>query len=399
MTAQSDAGPVPGHGSSTSPRSVESMPPEVTSIQPGGGFCMACELAWGARGGGICTGSDPGMWISCVKAGRAVSGTYPHEILDPRDLKFYRNQGDIAWRDEDDPFAWRGRLGVARVGWAEIVLLGGTLLILTALALWLFWPMAFIPLVLAVFVVYFFRNPRRVVPTRPGVVVSPADGQVFSIREVDHDEFLGGPAVVMDIFLSVFNVHLNRVPMECRVIGLTYRRGKFLNALRAEAARENESLELRLETTAGTVRALRVRQIAGAIARRIVCWVRPGEHLPSGGQFGMIKLRLTHRTHDTAGGGTGGLCAGRAESAGGNDHHGPVHGRRSAPTGTRRPGRLLRVCPPVLQAARDSRGKHRFNQCTTKKNAAARFATSRFRLCRRPVRWPTGYAGWPRSRW
>ena len=143
---------------------------------------------------------------------------------------------------------------------------------------------------LAAFVVYFFRNPPRTIPTQPGVVVSPADGQVFSIREVDHDDYLGGPAVVIDIFLSVFNVHLNRVPMECRVIGLTYRRGKFLNALRPEAARENESLEVRLETTAGPVRALRVRQIAGAIARRIVCWVRPGEHLPRGGQFGMIKL-------------------------------------------------------------------------------------------------------------
>jgi phosphatidylserine decarboxylase len=149
---------------------------------------------------------------------------------------------------------------------------------------------ALIPLMLAAFVVYFFRNPPRTVPTQPGVVVSPADGQVFSIREVDHDDYVGGPAVVIDIFLSVLNVHLNRVPMECRVIGLTYRRGKFLNALRPEAARENESLELRLETTAGPLRALRVRQIAGAIARRIVCWVRPGEHLPSGGQFGMIKL-------------------------------------------------------------------------------------------------------------
>jgi phosphatidylserine decarboxylase len=215
---------------------------------------------------------------------------YPHEILDPRDLKFCRNQGDLHWSAEDDPFAWRDRLPVARVGWAEIWIIGGGLLVLSALLWWFVWPAAAIPLVLAAFVLYFFRNPPRSIPTEPGTVVSPADGRVFSIREVDHDDYLGGPAVVIDIFLSVFNVHLNRVPMECQVMGLTYRRGKFLNALRPEAAQENESLEVRLETTSGPVRALRVRQITGAIARRIVCWVRPGEHLPSGAQFGMIKL-------------------------------------------------------------------------------------------------------------
>jgi len=219
-----------------------------------------------------------------------TGGTYPHEILDPRDLKFYRNQGDLAWREEDDRFAWRGRLGFVRVGWAEIMILGGALLVVAAIACWLYWPVAVVPLALIGFVLFFFRDPPRSVPAEPGVVVAPADGQVYSIREVDHDEYVGGPAVVFDIFLSVFNVHINRVPMQCRVVGLTYRPGKFLNALRARATQENEALEVRLETTVGPLRALRVRQIAGAIARRIVCWVRPGEHLPNGGQFGMIKL-------------------------------------------------------------------------------------------------------------
>jgi phosphatidylserine decarboxylase len=266
------------------------MPPEITSIQPGGGFCMSCELAWGRLRRRYLRRFRSGYVERLRQTRQGNAGTYPHEILDPRDVKFYRNQGDIQWRDEDDPFAWRSRLRVARAGGAEIVIIGGGFLLLAASALWLYWPAAVIPLVFAAFVVYFFRDPPRSIPTQPGVVVSPADGQVFSIREVDHDDYLGGPAVVIDIFLSVFNVHLNCVPMECRVIGLTYRRGKFLNALRPAASQENESLELRLETTAGPVRGLRVRQIAGAIARRIVCWVRPGEHLPRGGQFGMIKL-------------------------------------------------------------------------------------------------------------
>ena len=273
-----------------SPRSVEPMPRDITSIQPGGGFCMACELAWGRCERWYLRRFRSGYVRRMRQTRRGRSRHYPHEILDPRDLKFCRNQGDICWREEDDPFAWRDRLPVARVGWAEIMIIGGGLLVLAALAGGYIWPVALIPLVLAAFVVYFFRNPPRSIPDEPGVVVSPADGRVFSIREVDHDDYLGGPAVVIDIFLSVFNVHLNRVPMECRVMGLTYRRGKFLNALRPEAAQENESLEVRLETTSEPVRALRVRQITGAIARRIVCWVRPGEHLPSGGQFGMIKL-------------------------------------------------------------------------------------------------------------
>jgi phosphatidylserine decarboxylase len=96
--------------------------------------------------------------------------------------------------------------------------------------------------------------------------------------------------VIIDIFLSVFDVHINRAPIPCRVVGIRYQPGKFLNALRPEAAQENESLELRLEGTDPPHRALRVRQITGAIARRIVCWARPGDDLPKGSQFGMIKL-------------------------------------------------------------------------------------------------------------
>lgn len=279
-----------GNGAPQSPRSVEALPQNIPSIQPGGGVCMSCELAWGHVRRAYLRWLRPGYVRRMAELRRGSDIGYPHAILDPRDLKFCRNQGDLGWDAGDDPFAWRDRLPVARVGLAEITILGGGFLILAALCLWLFWPLAVVPLVLAGFVVYFFRNPRRDVPAQPGAVVSPADGRIFSIRDVDHDDYLGGPAVVIDIFLSVFNVHLNRVPMECRIMGLTYRPGKFLNALRPEAAQQNASLEVRLATTSQPVRAFRVRQITGAIARRIVCWVKPGEDLPRGGQFGMIKL-------------------------------------------------------------------------------------------------------------
>ena len=85
-------------------------------------------------------------------------------------------------------------------------------------------------------------------------------------------------------------MHINRVPVACRVVGLTYRRGKFLNALRPESARENEQLGIQLEQLGAVSRHLVVRQITGAIARRIVCWLKPGDELAIGEQLGMIKL-------------------------------------------------------------------------------------------------------------
>jgi phosphatidylserine decarboxylase len=144
--------------------------------------------------------------------------------------------------------------------------------------------------VVAILIAWFFRNPVRTIPTEPGVVVSPADGKVVEIEELEHDEFVGGPAVKVGIFLSIFNVHINRAPVAGRVIGLRYRPGKYLNALRPESARENEQLAVLLEASQPPHRGFVVRQITGAIARRIVCWLKPGDNLATGEQFGMIKL-------------------------------------------------------------------------------------------------------------
>ena len=146
------------------------------------------------------------------------------------------------------------------------------------------------PAVLGFFIIWFFRNPRRRIPQAPGLVVAPADGKVVQIEEIAHDEFIGGPAIQIGIFLSIFNVHINRTPVSARVIGIRYRKGKFLNAMRPESSRENEQLAVRLEEATEPYRRMIVRQITGAIARRIVCWVKPGDELAAGEQFGMIKL-------------------------------------------------------------------------------------------------------------
>ena len=146
------------------------------------------------------------------------------------------------------------------------------------------------PAVVFLWLLYFFRDPHRRIPAEPGLLVAPADGKVVETTRLDHDEFVGGPAVRIGVFLSIFSVHINRVPARSRVIELRYAPGKFLNALRLQSARENEAMWIGLEETAPPHRRIVVRQIAGAIARRIVCALRPGEVADRGERFGMIKL-------------------------------------------------------------------------------------------------------------
>lgn len=269
---------------------LEPLPPEMTSIQPGGGVCLRIELAWGAWRRWWLKTFRRGYVRRMAETRRGDENRCPHEVLDPRDVKFFRNQGGYRWDPADDPFAWRDCLPFARVGLAELLLMTGACAVAAAGLAFVWPPLAAGPGLLALFFAWFFRNPRRRVPAEPGLVVSPADGKVVTVERLPHDDFVGGPVVVIGIFLSVFNVHINRVPVRSRVIGLHYRRGKFLNALRAASVRENEQLAVRIEEADAPHRRMVVKQIAGAIARRIVCWVAPGETLERGDQFGMIKL-------------------------------------------------------------------------------------------------------------
>jgi len=279
------------------------MDEQLQDIQPGGGIIYKWELLWG---------SCRRCWLKTFRRGyiarmqKLRKGDFngcPHEVLDPRDLKYYRNQGGYYWSEEDDPFTWRDRIPFARVGLAELIVFSlfffggaGGLLCLHLCKAWT-GPTAIISglviatlVVLGGLIVWFFRDPVRPIPAEPGLVVSPADGKVDAIDEIEHDDFIGGPAIQIGIFLSIFNVHINRAPVESRVIGLKYKPGKYLNALRPESARENEQVAVRIEATEFPHRRMIVRQITGAIARRIVCWLKPGDELDRGEQFGMIKL-------------------------------------------------------------------------------------------------------------
>ncbi len=160
----------------------------------------------------------------------------------------------------------------------------------------------------------FFRDPERVVPQDKDILLAPADGKITDIETVDEPGFIGGKAIRVGIFLSIFDVHINRSPCKARVEKITYREGQYLDARKLESGRLNESndlwltriepsafgpLRLRSEASETSPAAMRrggpfdkliVRQISGAIARRIVCRTAAGAELLMGERFGMIKF-------------------------------------------------------------------------------------------------------------
>lgn len=136
----------------------------------------------------------------------------------------------------------------------------------------------------------FFRDPQRQIIQDDTLLLAPADGRIADIETVDEGDFLRGPALRIGIFLSIFNTHINRAPCGVKVEKITYRPGKYLNAMNRLAGKVNESNNLALVRTGSPQDRLLVRQISGAIARRIVCAAREGQRLAGGERFGMIKF-------------------------------------------------------------------------------------------------------------
>lgn len=150
-----------------------------------------------------------------------------------------------------------------------------------------------IPSLMILFTLYFFRDPNRKIPGDERTIVSPADGKVTDIIEMDENEFINGKVIRVGIFLSVFNVHINRTPLEGTIKFRSYRKGKFLAAFNEHASEKNEAATIGLETEFehdGDKLRVMVRQLTGLIARRIVCPVKDGDELKRGAKFGMIKF-------------------------------------------------------------------------------------------------------------
>ncbi len=158
--------------------------------------------------------------------------------------------------------------------------------------LFLIWePLGWIGTGLTVWCYYFFRDPKRAVPENRGLMVSPADGIVSMIVPAVPPVELGlGPAPMMrvSVFMSVFNCHVNRAPIAGKVTAVAYRPGKFLNASLDKASEDNERNALAIQMDDG--RQIAVVQIAGLVARRIVCWTKPGQSLRTGERFGLIRF-------------------------------------------------------------------------------------------------------------
>lgn len=147
---------------------------------------------------------------------------------------------------------------------------------------------AVIFLLLGLFTVWFFRDPERIPPDIENAVLAPADGTIIEISRMSDDRFLGTEAIKISIFMSLFNVHVNRAPFTGKIEEVRYCSGKFISANHEKASIENEHNALILKTEKGS--RIAFVQIAGLVARRIVCWVHKEESLIRGQRFGLIRF-------------------------------------------------------------------------------------------------------------
>jgi len=176
---------------------------------------------------------------------------------------------------------------IAREGWPFIAIFGLVSLIL----FFLYAPLGWIGLVLTLWCVYFFRNPDRVTPEREGLIISPADGIVQMIAEVSPPEELdmgSEPVVRVSVFMNVFDCHVNRIPCDGRIGKLVYVPGHFLNASLDKASEENERQMVRIDLESGAF--VGAVQIAGLVARRIVCYLEEDQIVLAGERFGLIRF-------------------------------------------------------------------------------------------------------------
>lgn len=191
------------------------------------------------------------------------------------------------------------RIPLTKYGWPQVVVFPAAAL--TAMVVCPAAGVAFLPLwavvsieallaVVLIWVLTFFRDPRRTVPADRNILLAPADGRITDIETVEETDFLGGTALRIGIFLNIFDVHINRAPCNVKVEKITYKKGKNKNAMSPKAGQVNESNNLALVRTDSPGDRLIVRQVSGAIARRIVCDTSQGQKLTGGEKFGMIKF-------------------------------------------------------------------------------------------------------------
>jgi len=191
------------------------------------------------------------------------------------------------------------RIPLTKYGWPQVVIYPVAVLVMMAafplgtmafLAPWAILVVEALSAAVLIWALMFFRDPERRSPLDGNLLLAPADGRITDIEQVQESTFIGGCALRIGIFLSIFDVHINRAPCSVRVETVSYKKGKYKNAMNLESGRVNESNNLGLVRTESPQDRLIVRQISGAIARRIVCRTSPGKDLAGGEKFGMIKF-------------------------------------------------------------------------------------------------------------
>ncbi|MBC8472259.1 MAG: phosphatidylserine decarboxylase family protein [Planctomycetes bacterium] len=198
------------------------------------------------------------------------------------------------------------RIPLTKYGWPQVVIYPAVILAVMAgvalgttavLPLWAIISIEVLLAAILIWILSFFRDPERSCPSDNSLLLAPADGQITDIERVEpppaflrKQEGPGRAALRLGIFLSIFDTHINRAPCNVKVEKITYKKGKYKNALAPESARVNESNELYLVRTDSPHDRLIVRQISGAIARRIVCDTTEGSELTGGEKFGMLKF-------------------------------------------------------------------------------------------------------------
>jgi phosphatidylserine decarboxylase len=191
------------------------------------------------------------------------------------------------------------KIPLTKYGWPEVIIY--PVIVLTIMFVFLLFGIRFLPFwitmlmeamltAILVWFLSFFRDPYRICPSDSNLVLAPADGRITDIETVQENDFIGGKVVRFGIFLSIFDPHINRSPCNVKVENITYKPGKFRIACNPQSGRVNESNDLGLVRLESPKDRLIVRQISGAIARRIVCSVQQGQKLVKGEKFGMIKF-------------------------------------------------------------------------------------------------------------
>jgi len=275
--------------------SLPTAPQIPTCSQPGGGWGMSVEMAWARVRRTLLRAFRPGYVRRMRELRLGTCDRHDRAVIDARDLKYIRPGCEFSFPPGTQPHPCQPFLGFARFGLCELLVItllylccAGGLITAALLVHWAFWIALVVLTVVYLEVPYFFRDPERVSPTEPNILVSPADGVITHVEEVDEIEF-PGKTLRISMFLSIFNVHVNRMPATVKVKQIRYFPGAFLDARDSNSAIRNEQLWIDTEDAA-TGTPVRAKQISGKVARRIVCWIKAGDEIQRGERFGMIKL-------------------------------------------------------------------------------------------------------------